>query len=105
MDIENQWGGYRKYSEEDCKNNKDTTGIYVFRINSINDYEKINFYKEDNSYLEEYPESYFSIQEVINDTEMIIKYVLTKNKQTEVDKIIYVKWNFITDKSEEIEYE
>lgn len=100
-----QWGGYRKYSEEDCKNNKDTTGIYVFRINSINDYEKINFYKEDNSYLEEYPESYFSIQEVINDTEMIIKYVLTKNKQTEVDKIIYVKWNFITDKSEEIEYE
>ena len=36
---------------------------------------------------------------------MIIKYVLTKNKQTEVDKIIYVKWNFITDKSEEIEYE
>ena len=98
-------GTHRKYSEEDCKNNKDTTGIYVFRINSINDYEKINFYKEDNSYLEEYPESYFSIQEVINDTEMIIKYVLTKNKQTEVDKIIYVKWNFITDKSEEIEYE
>lgn len=98
-------GTQGKYSLEDCNNNKDTTGIYVFRINSINDYEKINFYKEDNSYLEEYPESYFSIQEVISDTEMIIKYVLTKNKQTEVDKIIYVKWNFITDKSEEVEYE
>ena len=100
-----QWGGYRKYSEEDCKNNKDTTGIYVFMVNGINDYEKINFYKENNNYLEEYPESYFSIQEVISDTEMIIKYVLTKNKQTEPDKIIYVKWNFITDKSEEVEYE
>lgn len=99
------FGNGGKYSMDDCMENKDTSGIYVFRVKGINDYEKINFYKEDNSYLEEYPESYFSIQEVINDTEMIIKYVLTKNKQTEVDKIIYVKWNFITDKSEEVEYE
>lgn len=94
-----------KYSEEDCLKNKDTSGIYVFRVKGINDYEKINFYKEDNSYLEEYPESYFVIEEVTSDTEMIIKLVLTKNKQEEPDRIVYIKWNFITDKSEEVEYE
>ena len=90
---------------DDCMKNKDTSGIYVFRVKGINDYEKINFYKEDNSYLEEYPESYFVIEKVINDTEMIIKMILTKNKQEEPDKIIYIKWNFITNKSEEVEYE
>ena len=36
---------------------------------------------------------------------MIIKMILTKNKQEEPDKIIYIKWNFITNKSEEVEYE
>lgn len=99
------FGNGGKYSMNECIKNKETSGIYVFRVKGINDYEKINFYKEDNSYLEEYPESYFVIEEVINDTEMIIKMVLTKNKQEEPDKIIYVKWNFITNKSEEVEYE
>ncbi len=99
------FGESGKYSLEDCEKNRDTTGIYVFRVKGINDYEKINFYKEDNSYLEEYPEGYFVISKVINDEEMIIKFVLTKNKQEEPDKIVYVKWNFITDKSEEVAYE
>ena len=98
-------GTQGKYSLEDCNNNKDTNGIYVFKVKGINDYEKINFYKEDNSYIEEYPESYFVIEKVINDTEMIIKMVITKNKQEEPSKITYIKWNFITNKSEEVEYE
>ena len=99
------FGNGGKYSMDDCMKNKDTSGIYVFRVKGINDYEKINFYKEDNSYLEEYPESYFVIEKVINDTEMIIKMILTKNKQEEPYKITYIKWNFITNKSEEVEYE
>lgn len=99
------FGNGGKYSMDDCMKNKDTSGIYVFRVKGMNDYEKINFYKEDNSYLEEYPGSYFVIEKVINDTEMIIKMILTKNKQEEPDKIIYIKWNFITNKSEEVEYE
>ena len=99
--YKDQWAGNRKYSIEDCNNNIKTSGIYVFRVNGINDYEKINFYEQDNSYLREYPESYFLIDKVINDEEMIIKFVLTKNKQEKPEKILRVKWNFINGKSEE----
>ena len=36
---------------------------------------------------------------------MIIKMVITKNKQEEPSKVTYIKWDFITNKSEEVEYE
>lgn len=95
--------GTQKYSMDECNNNKKTSGIYVFRVNGINDFEQLAFYPEErNIYLSEYPDSSLYIGEVSNDEELIIVNNVSKNKQESPDKIISIKWNFITDESEEI---
>ena len=88
---------------DECNSNKKTSGIYVFRVNGINDFEQLAFYPEErNIYLSEYPDSSLYIGEVSNDEELIIVNNVSKNKQESPDKIISIKWNFINDESEEI---
>lgn len=95
--------------------NLNTSGIYVFKVNSINDLEEIAFYPESNNiYVSEYKDSYFRIDKLLNDKEMIITYVVTNNKHMEpVKKVIFnnisVKnsYQFIfrsNDKNDDIEY-
>lgn len=90
------WMGEQKYTESECINNLNTSGIYVFKVNSINDLEEIAFYPESNNiYVSEYKDSYFNILELLTDKEMIITYVVTNNKYMEpVKKVNYI-WNFI----------
>lgn len=98
------WAGEQKYTNEDCENNKDTSGIYVFKVNSINDFEEIAYFPESNNdYINEYKDSYFRISEVLNDEEMIITYVVTNNKQEEPFKKVNYIWNFINNTIKETE--
>lgn len=98
--------GDNKYSLEDCENNKSSSGIYVFRVNGINDYEQVAFYSESrNMYLDDNDDSYFVMDSFLSDEEMIIKYTVTKNRQEEpIDKKLW-KWNFINDTYEEYQDE
>lgn len=93
---EGQWLGEQKYTKEDCENNRSTSGIYVFKVNNINNFEEIAYFPESNNdYVNEYKDSYFGITEVLNDEEMIITYVITNNKQEEPFKKVNYIWNFI----------
>ena len=95
---EEQWMGEQKYTEEDCKVNSDDNGIYVFRVNGINDYTKIGYYSDKrNEYIDEYKESYFRLYKILDDENIIIKYTVTNNKHEEPYKEIYYKWNIIND--------
>lgn len=92
------WAGEQKYSYQDCVNNKKTSGIYVFKVNGINDYEQMAYLAEDrNEYTKEYPDTYFLIDKVISDDELVIKYIVSKNKQEEPIKEIKKIWNFKLD--------
>ena len=96
--VNEQWMGEQKYTEEDCKVNSDDNGIYVFRVNGINDYTKIGYYSDKrNEYINEYKESYFLIYKILDDENIIIKYTVTNNKHEEPYKVVYYKWNIIND--------
>ena len=93
-----QWMGEQKYTEADCKKNSDDNGIYVFKVNDINDYTLLGYYSDKrNEYVSEYKDSYFHIYDVIDDENIIIKYTVTHNKQIEPVKEVYYKWNIIND--------
>lgn len=93
---EEQWMGEQKYTEEDCKVNSDDNGIYVFRVNGINDYTKIGYYSDKrNEYIDEYQESYFLIYKILDDENIIIKYTVTNNKHEKPYNEIYYKWNIM----------
>lgn len=90
------WMGEQKYTESDCVNNLSTSGIYVFKVNSFNDLEQIAIYPESNNkYISEYKDSYFMIDKLLNDSEMIITYVVTNDKQIDIGKKVKYIWNFI----------
>ena len=93
-----QWMGEQKYTEEDCIKNSDENGIYVFGVNDINDYTMVGYFPYDrNIYMDLYKDSYFHIYDVIDDENIIIKYIITNNKQEEPAYEIYYKWNIIDD--------
>lgn len=93
-----QWMGWQKYKEEDCAVNDKENGIYVFRVNGINDYELLKYYSEErNEYLDEYKESYFRIYKIIDDENIILKYTVTHNKQEAPLLEVYYKWNIVND--------
>lgn len=104
--YKDQWAGSRKYTLEDCDKNKDSSGVYIFRVNGINDYEQLAFYPEGrNEYLSEYPDTYFVIDKVISDSEIVFKYTVSKNRQEEPFEIVKRKWNFSNDTVEEYQDE
>lgn len=93
-----QWMGWQKYTEEDCKKNSDDNGIYVFRVNGINDYTLLGYYSDKrNDYVSKYKDSYFQVYDVMDDENIIIKYTVTHNKQIEPERVVYYKWNIIDD--------
>lgn len=93
-----QWMGWQKYTKEDCDKNSDDNGIYVFRVNDVNDYTLLGYYSDSrNEYVDEYKDSYFNIYEIIDDENIIIKYVVTHNKQETPLLEIYYKWNIVDD--------
>lgn len=95
---DDQWMGWQKYTEDDCAVNNKENGIYVFRVNEINDYTLLKYYSEDkNEYLDEYKDSYFRIYKIIDDENIILKYTITNNKHMEPYKEVYYKWNIVDD--------
>lgn len=93
-----QWMGWQKYNEDDCKKNSNDNGIYVFRVNGINDYTLLGYYSDKrNEFIKEYKDTYFVLYDVLDDKNIIIKYTITNNKHMEPDRIVYYKWNFDSD--------
>lgn len=88
------WSGEQKYSKEDCLLNEKEDGIYVFKVNGINDYEQIEYLSDyENEYLEEYPDTYFYIDKITSEKEIVIKYIVSKNKQEEPIMEVKKIWN------------
>lgn len=95
---DDQWMGWQKYNQDDCLVNDKDNGVYVFRVNGINDYTLLKVYPEDrNMYLKEYKESYFNIYKIIDDENIVFKYIVTNNKQEAPLLEVYYKWNIISD--------
>lgn len=93
-----QWMGEQKYTEDDCKKNSYDNGIYVFNVNDINDYTLLGYYSDKrNDYVASYKDSYFHVYDVIDDENIIIKYMVTHNKHEQPEKEVYYKWNIIND--------
>ncbi len=90
----------QKYTKEECNKEKDKFGIYAYKVNGINDYTFLNFLSEEdaNIFTAEYPQTYFVINKVIDKENIVLKYVVTRNKQIESIKEVYYVWN-ITDNS------
>jgi len=93
-----QWMGEQKYTEDDCNKNSDENGVYVFRVNDIDDYSLLGYFSDNrNEFVSEYKDSYFHIYDVIDDENIIIKYTVTNNKHMEPEKEVYYKWNITLD--------
>lgn len=93
-----QWAGWQKYTISDCEINNKDNGIYVFRVDGINDYTLLKYYSEDrNDYISSYKDSYFVIEKVIDDENILIKYTITNNKQIEPLGEVYYIWNIVND--------
>lgn len=93
-----QWMGEQKYTEEECIQNSKDNGIYVFKVNGINDYTLLSHFSESrNPYKKEYRDSYFRIDRVLDDENVLIQYLVTNNKQEEPTDVVYYVWNIVDD--------
>lgn len=93
-----QWAGWQKYTISDCEINNKDNGIYVFRVDGIDDYTLLKYYSEDrNDYISSYKDSYFVIEKVIDDENILIKYTITNNRQIEPLLEVYYIWNIVND--------